>query len=638
MVAYNRIVCYVVRMGALIRQLKLLDVTRAALLIAASIVTVTYCSGSFALFPSVLACVAIIALLAYFKKLGCRDFAFPSIVGRVCCMAFSLAFSFVLVLGAHICVAELVIAGGIYENYIEPYSALDVVAFCAMSALVFWAFSALIQLSSRCRCCGFSEDAPWTNIGGLPIRVPSVAVRSLVIFLLYLPFFLRYCPGLFFGDTFSSFAQIMGWNPLSNHHPVAFTLMMGACIKVAGLFGLGPSAGVALLTVLQIVCVASTFGYLSIWVTSRLGVSSRWSWLLVTLFGLSRYCALYSVALWKDPLFSCCLVLMVSVLADAVMEKDSWSSALRLLVFVALALGVMLLRNNGLYICAALFVVLAIAASLGRLGRIAPMESFSCLAASLGLALVACLVITGPVYSAMGVVPSEDVESVGIPLAQMARVAALDGDMSESDRSYMNDLLPLDRYKEVCRPSFIDPLKWNDDFNSDHLKDGFWAHWASMFSRNPLMYFEAWELQTFGFWAPNVKGADGLPENFLMGAPYNLMADGEASSGVAFRNLLSFFGDGVDKVIGLSAWSISGAVVFWLLVFSAVLLVSRGRPSFALPLLPFLLLYGTLFIASPIWYWPRYIVAAQFGLPVVLVVAVRGLLPSERRSESDVVG
>ena len=625
-------------MGALIRQFKLLDVTRAVLLIAASIVTVTYCSGSFALFPSVLACVAIIALLACFKKLGCRDFAFPSIVGRVCCMAFSLVFSFVLVLGAHICVAEPVIAGGIYENYIEPYSALDVVAFCAMSALVFWAFSALIQLSSRCHCCGFSEDSSWTNSCGSPIRVPSVAVRSLVIFLLYLPFFLRYCPGLFFGDTFSSFAQIMGWNPLSNHHPVAFTLMMSACIKVAGLFGLGPSAGVALLTALQIVCVASTFGYLSIWVTSRLGVSSRWSWLLVALFGLSRYCALYSVALWKDPLFSCCLVLMVSVLADAVMEQDSWSSALRFLVFVALALGVMLLRNNGLYICAALFVVLAIAAALGRLGRIAPMEPFSCLAASLGLALVACLVITGPVYSAMGVVPSEDVESVGIPLAQMARVAALNGDMSESDRSYMNDLLPLDRYKEVYHPSFIDPLKWNDDFNSDHLKDGFWAHWASMFLRNPLMYFEAWELQTFGFWAPNVKGADGLPENFLMGAPYNLMADGEASSGVAFRNLLSFFGDGVDKVIGLSAWSISGAVVFWLLVFSAVLLVSRGRPSFALPLLPFLLLYGTLFIASPIWYWPRYIVAAQFGLPVVLVVAVRGLLPSERHSVSDVVG
>ncbi|WP_118289079.1 DUF6020 family protein [Collinsella sp. AM12-1] len=625
-------------MDALIRQLKLLDVARAVLLVAASIVTVTYCSGSFDLFPSVLACVAIIASLVYFNKMGCGDFAFPSLVGRVCCLVLSLVFSLVLVLGAHIVVTEPVIAGGICENYIESYSALDIVAFCVMSALVFWVLSALVQLSSRLCCCSYSEGTLRMDGGGSSIRVLSVTVRALVIFLLYLPFFLRYCPGLFFGDTFSSFAQIMGWNPLSNHHPVAFTMMMAACIKIAGLMGMGPSAGVALLTVFQMACVASMFGYLSIWVTSRLGVSSRWSWLLVAFFGLSRYCALYSVALWKDPLFSCCLVLVVTMLADAVMGKGSWSSVLRLLVFGALALGVMLLRNNGLYICAALFVALAIAAVLNRLGRIAPMEPALRLAVSLGLAFVTCLVITGPVYSAMGVVPSEAVESAGIPLAQMARVAALDGDMSESDRSYMNELLPLDRYKEVYRPSLIDPLKWNEDFNAEHLMDGFWTHWASMLSRNPSIFFEAWELQTFGFWAPNVKGADGLPENYLMGAPYNLVADAEASAGVAFRNLLAPLGDSVDVVIGLSAWSISGAAVFWLLMFSAVLLVSHGRARFALPLLPFLLLYGTLFIASPIWYWPRYIVAAQFGLPVVLVVVVRGLLSSESRPKTDVVG
>lgn len=622
----------------MIRQLKLLDVARAVLLVAASIVTVTYCSGSFDLFPSVLACVAIIASLVYFNKMGCGDFAFPSLVGRVCCLVLSLVFSLVLVLGAHIVVTEPVIAGGICENYIESYSALDIVAFCVMSALVFWVLSALVQLSSRLCCCSYSEGTLRMDGGGSSIRVLSVTVRALVIFLLYLPFFLRYCPGLFFGETFSSFAQIMGWNPLSNHHPVAFTMMMAACIKIAGLMGMGPSAGVALLTVFQMACVASMFGYLSIWVTSRLGVSSRWSWLLVAFFGLSRYCALYSVALWKDPLFSCCLVLVVTMLADAVMGKGSWSSVLRLLVFGALALGVMLLRNNGLYICAALFVALAIAAVLNRLGRIAPMEPAPRLAVSLGLAFVTCLVITGPVYSAMGVVPSEAVESAGIPLAQMARVAALDGDMSESDRSYMNELLPLDRYKEVYRPSLIDPLKWNEDFNAEHLVDGFWTHWASMLSRNPSIFFEAWELQTFGFWAPNVKGADGLPENYLMGAPYNLVADAEASAGVAFRNLLAPLGDSVDVVIGLSAWSISGAAVFWLLMFSAVLLVSHGRARFALPLLPFLLLYGTLFIASPIWYWPRYIVAAQFGLPVVLVVVVRGLLSSESRPKTDVVG
>lgn len=116
-------------MGALIREFRLLDVTRAVLLFAASIATVTYCSGSFDLFPSVLACVAIIASLVNFNKFACRDFAFPSVFGRACCLVISLVFSFVLVLGAHIRVTEPVIAGGIYENYIEPYSAIDSVAF-----------------------------------------------------------------------------------------------------------------------------------------------------------------------------------------------------------------------------------------------------------------------------------------------------------------------------------------------------------------------------------------------------------------------------------------------------------------------------------------------------------------------------
>ena len=111
----------------------------------------------------------------------------------------SLAFSFVLVLGAHIRVAEPVIAGGVNENYIEPYSVYDIVAFCMMAALVFWILSALVQLSCRCRCCVFCEDSPRANDGDSSIRFLSVAVRALVIFLLYLPFFLRYFPGLFFG-------------------------------------------------------------------------------------------------------------------------------------------------------------------------------------------------------------------------------------------------------------------------------------------------------------------------------------------------------------------------------------------------------------------------------------------------------
>lgn len=77
----------------------------------------------------------------------------------------SLAFSFVLVLGAHIRVAEPVIAGGVNENYIEPYSVYDIVAFCMMAALVFWILSALVQLSGCGRRCAFVKKFQRANGG-----------------------------------------------------------------------------------------------------------------------------------------------------------------------------------------------------------------------------------------------------------------------------------------------------------------------------------------------------------------------------------------------------------------------------------------------------------------------------------------
>ena len=53
------------------------------------------------------------------------------------------------------------------------------------------------------------------------------------------------------------------------------------------------------------------------------------------------------------------------------------------------------------------------------------------------LCVIICyMTITGPVYKALNVTPSEKAESIGILLNQMARVAALDGDMTESDRIF----------------------------------------------------------------------------------------------------------------------------------------------------------------------------------------------------------
>lgn len=135
------------------------------------------------------------------------------------------------------------------------------------------------------------------------------------------------------------------------------------------------------------------------------------------------------------------------------------------------------------------------------------------------IAIAASLLVTGPIYNTLGVSPNENVEGLGVPLNQMARVVACDGEMSESDKEYMSSLLPLEEYQNVYTPTCADSLKWNAQFNSEPLANDFWSHWLSMLVNNPLVYFEAWEMQTFGYWTINHPSAVFGKGNISGGVP-----------------------------------------------------------------------------------------------------------------------
>jgi len=90
--------------------------------------------------------------------------------------------------------------------------------------------------------------------------------------------------------------------------------------------------------------------------------------------------------------------------------------------------------------------------------------------ASTACVLLAAGIITGPVYTRLGL-DGEPVEGLGIFLNQMARVAAYDGDMSDADREYMDQLLPLEKYRDTYRPCVVDRLKWDGDFSQEYLNE-----------------------------------------------------------------------------------------------------------------------------------------------------------------------
>ena len=535
---------------------------------------------------------------------------------------FSAVFTLSLVLGDHIVVGDSY-NGLSDENYIAPYSLMDLVGFIVILPGVFVMLAAPVSYTKR-RNGRMVSAGECSDIRLFPLGAKWVIGLSGLIFTLWLPYLCVYWPGFIFGDSLSSINQALGNCDLSNHHPVAYTLFLWICLKVSALVGFGNTLGIGLSTIIQMMTMAFCLGYMSRWVAVRGSLHPIFGIGLALALGFCQYFASFSVSLWKDPLFSCACLVLSLCLADfawshgrVVLESRAW-----LVLFSVSSLVMVFLRNNGIFILAVAgmcFGFLSVYALLKNKRRFSKCSLVAL--ASIGTVFCLFAVVTGPIYSVMGVQPSEESEAVGVPLNQMARVAALDGEMTESDKCYLDSIIPIEEYRNRYHPCCTDLLKWSDGFNNESLKDGMWGHWASMLVLNPNAYLQAWELQTFGFWAVNTEDQAGWSWNVSGGAPRNISISGAAVLGdlgihpsifAINENALGFF--------PVDSWSLPVSWLFWLSSYLAVVLLLTRKRLWILGLVPSLVLVFTLFVASPICYWPRYAVLLQLALPYYLLI------------------
>ena len=380
---------------------------------------------------------------------------------------------------------------------------------------------------------------------------------------------------------------------------------------------MGNTIGVGMSSICQSALMSLGFGLLARWVVVRGGVRPVAGIAIALVFSLTPYIATYGIALWKDPLFSSAVLVFSMCLADYVWskgeiaQKKSWITLL-----LISSLVMVFFRNNGIYILLGTLVLLAIFLIVKSRLRHAKGSGrvIGCMAA----VLLVFGIVTGPVYSFGGVASSEASESVGIPLNQMARVVALDGEMSESDREYMNSIYPLEEYKSTYTPCCTDNLKWAPGFNNSALNEGLWGHWASMLVRNPNAYFQAWELQTYGFWAVNPGNSDhfwswningGVPRNANAAYVDQLVPYGIESNPAALD-------ESWNEMFPIDSWSIPISWLFWAVLYLSICLFAADKGRWVFALIPSIILVATLVIASPIYYWSRYGAALQFLIPM----------------------
>ncbi len=547
---------------------------------------------------------------------------------------FSLLLAVAVILGEHIH-TEDPYNGLLTENYILPYSLWDLAAlpFLTGGFAVLLA-NVLLGLNKREQDGAPEALQPVLKSGRF---WPVFALLALA----WLPYLLHYMPGFILGDSLGSLRQALGLNGLDNRNPVAFTLLLRFCLFLGGAFSSGDiTLGCLIFSAGQLLLCAAALAYLVCWLGLRMSLSRSWRLLLALLYAFSPYVAQNSLAMWKDPIFACAVVLLTLKLTDFCLSGGAAAGEKRWLAGVfLLALLTLFSRNNG--VTALLMTLAVLAIPVLRRGWKRAAKPYKKLLAVLAAALLLWGAITGPVYRAVGIggVPRE--ESAGLMLNQMARVAAYRGDVSEEESRYLNEILPLEKYPVAYRPCCVDLLKWDEDFRGEALYGRrLYTTWFSLLLKNPGRYLEAWELESYGFWAVNLASINRQAASISYGNPYNLKEQDTLELGefcLRFAPVLR--GETWDRLLPADDWSIPLGILNWFLLLLTTVLLLTGRKRLLPALAPSLGIVCGMLLGTPIWYLPRYELPLQLLFPLFLLLllqpALRARAAQRNRSVRD---
>lgn len=432
-----------------------------------------------------------------------------------------------------------------------------------------------------------------------------------VIVVAWLPYYFIYYPGLLSPDSFSHINQVLGITELSNHHPVAYTMLVKVFIRF-GMKVKDITFGVGCFSLFQLLSFAALLSFCICWLRKK-GFSTYVLVAATAFFALNPIIAAYAVTMWKDILFGGYMLLLVLFLYDVVDSRgELLKTAKGMLLLSLLILCVAFSRNNGKYI---IVVVLAAVVLYAKKNykRLLP----------LALSLVIVIYgIQGPGYNLLGIRSGNFAESVGIPIQQIGYTLSHDGVVTSEQKNALDKIMPTEKIAEEYIPYSPDFIKFNSSFDNDYLnahKSEFLKTWAQMLPDNFVKYVKAYLMQTVGYYhigttnwvvfAPSEEYEQNIQQVDLI----------ESSTGHDFKPQIRTMTAYLMKApIVKNLFNIS--VSFWLTAFLCAVMIVKRRARYIIPLLPLLALWATLMVAAPTFCEFRYMFSFHVCLPVIFLM------------------
>lgn len=369
------------------------------------------------------------------------------------------------------------------------------------------------------------------------------------------------------------------------------------------------NVSIALNSVVQVVILSLLSAWIGIWLLKK-GLP-KWVNLIMLLYYIfSPLLCMYAITMLCDTVFSLLLTVVTIFIyellqpdSEAGQEKHFW------IPLTLCGIGMVWLHKAGAFILIPLFITMAF--------LVKPhWKKF----------LTMCAVVAAAVLLNKGIqlglhTNSLFQETVSLPIQQLAATVSCDGDISDEDKEFLNQLMPLDQIKERYDPSHADPIRWADSFDREFLnanREKFMLVWLWTFPFNFGTYSRAYLDGTFWFWAPvqrhtvqyfstieNTGGNEWL-DNFMQ---ENGIYDQPLIPEPANALLRNYY--------GLAKNYPREGICFWIILASLLLLeLKKPDKRWIVVYMPVLLLWVSVMLTTPESESFRSVLSYAYLLPV----------------------
>ena len=441
-----------------------------------------------------------------------------------------------------------------------------------------------------------------------PSRTSFLVVAGLLL-AMWIPYYIINWPGLVSPDVKTQLTMWLGHRRFTSHHPIIHTAYLGLFLQLGRALG-SEAVGLGLATLLQMVLMALGVSAAVNHLAVR-QVNVFWRLGIFLFYGLFPVVGWYSTTLWKDVWLAVFVLLFYLTMVEVCQQKQKFfTSRRRILLLAVSGLGVILSKNNGIYLVL-LTLVVCIITQKGNRKQL-------CAVFLAGLAF--WMVLEGGVYSLLGVEKGEVREALSVPMLQIAKVVALAPEtILPEEKALIAAVVPYDELPELYDPVISDPIKTKFKsrvFNEQPME--YLKMWVRLGLENPGVYIMGFLEHTSGYWFNEVRYWIFSIEEYT-----SLARQGNEWVPTSYDTPMDkarlFIDFKVQETRALPGFSLlySVAFPFWLLIAAALYALYTRRKNLLPPMTVFFVVWLTC-LASPVFAEYRYAYPAILSVPVVL--------------------